>query len=975
MIVTDLFESAPDVAEALGDNRPKLGSKRDQGKSVRQWRRDRGMDESGMSEAHGNYAGDRPVNLGGVSMKMIQAGDTVQYIDQKAQVVDMSPDRKYSRITIPSSSTTKNVLTSDLRQLGQGMTESRQIFTEGRHNKLLKEDATYRKFHNLSRLLVERRMSEQEILDLFAAVEAGANATGQNRTALGKGKDVVKGAYTSAKDAISSVMNSIAMSTPVAGVDAAYNDATGALRDAVGNNSKVMGAIKKYRLLAKEYPKTQLFVKTALIALAGMATGGAGLVAIAGVTAAIDAAIKGEKLSSILAKGAGAALLGLGAQEVSSMLSSPTGEVPVDQSLAPGEEVAPQNFQLPNADAAMNSQADIDAAREWLNADQATRAEIERVTGMSPEQLQSLAPSRFDQIVSNSVDYQVKPGDTITDILADRKINPEAFRRLPGNEVYFSADGNPNNLIAGKFIKLPDPADAADLNRMSYSTPDPANFARFDPNYDTTDTTGYTGQYNPNNSPYSLDATTNLKQQGTGRLGPDGGIAADRVARDAVRESVKLIRLPAEQLIDQKLTVMAWALTESVGKVPSHNMHLTRRGVLTVIENVDRHRRALLKEFDAAGPDRTNIPAVPRKDMPLAPQDGVVKPGMIGKGLNWLDKATGKVGSYLSKQAQNFTRKVTAAKLKTEWEQEGHQTDSDYIAAFLTKQGVPQGVVTDVYSKMGIPYTAPAAAPVGGAQRQAYVGGINPATKKPWTGDELRAEYYPEVPGAEAPATTATATKRTGGKIPGQVSMTPNAIRKREARASGATATTAATAPNPFGQMANQLQNYGTSTGGRVTGTATGLKHTANPNNPNAISATAAAPAAIPAAATTSTATAAATPVAKPNYSHTGYKSVNYAPNVKTSINLPKPLGAPVAAGKDILAQRIAQAVKEPVAEMLQMVETKEDVQRIKQFVDQTFVRYGAVNESAFTVRNQILELVTQVGAQRRRDFAAQQAH
>ena len=211
MIVTDLFESAPGVAEALGDNRPKLGSKRDQGKSVRKWRQDRGMDESGvaeyslnelssdllqksaqvaknksrqamdpnihdalgggytnplakhydslsqkfndraakvgqrdavkkiaspavmrkigmteqgMAEAHGNYAGDTPVNLGGVSMKMIQAGDTVRYIDQQAQVVDMSPDRKYSRITIPSSSTTKTVLTSDLRQLGQGMSEA-----------------------------------------------------------------------------------------------------------------------------------------------------------------------------------------------------------------------------------------------------------------------------------------------------------------------------------------------------------------------------------------------------------------------------------------------------------------------------------------------------------------------------------------------------------------------------------------------------------------------------------------------------------------------------------------------------------------------------------------------------------------------------------------------------------------------------------------------------------------------------------
>jgi hypothetical protein len=202
---------------------------------------------------------------------------------------------------------------------------TRQFFSESRHNKLLKEDVTYRKFHNLSRMLAERKMSEKEILDLFAAIEAGANATGQNRTALGRGKDAVAGAYNSTKDAINSVLSSISKSTPVAGVDAAYNDATGALRDKLGPNSKVMDSIKKYRLLAKEYPKTQLFVKTALIALAGLATGGVGLPVIAGVTAAIDAAIKGEKLSSIIGKGIGAALMGLGAQEIQDLLSTPSG--------------------------------------------------------------------------------------------------------------------------------------------------------------------------------------------------------------------------------------------------------------------------------------------------------------------------------------------------------------------------------------------------------------------------------------------------------------------------------------------------------------------------------------------------------------------------------------------------------------------------------------------------------------------------
>jgi hypothetical protein len=42
------------MAEALGDLRPKLGSKRDQGKSVRKWRQARGMDESGVAEGRNN---------------------------------------------------------------------------------------------------------------------------------------------------------------------------------------------------------------------------------------------------------------------------------------------------------------------------------------------------------------------------------------------------------------------------------------------------------------------------------------------------------------------------------------------------------------------------------------------------------------------------------------------------------------------------------------------------------------------------------------------------------------------------------------------------------------------------------------------------------------------------------------------------------------------------------------------------------
>jgi hypothetical protein len=60
-------------------------------------------------------------------MKNIQVGDTVSYLGQPAQVVAMSKDRKRSRITISKGmgGVTQDVLTGDLKKLGQGMAEGK----------------------------------------------------------------------------------------------------------------------------------------------------------------------------------------------------------------------------------------------------------------------------------------------------------------------------------------------------------------------------------------------------------------------------------------------------------------------------------------------------------------------------------------------------------------------------------------------------------------------------------------------------------------------------------------------------------------------------------------------------------------------------------------------------------------------------------------------------------------------------------
>jgi hypothetical protein len=90
---------------------------------------------------------------------------------------------------------------------------------------------------------------------------------------------------------------------------------------------------------------------------------------------------------------------------------------------------------------------------------------------------------------------------------------------------------------------------------------------------------------------------------------------------------------------------------------------------------------------------------------------------------------------------------------------------------------------------------------------------------------------------------TPAAKTRTGGRVAGQLSQTPNAVRKRQARAANKAPTTTTTpatgGAGAFGQMAQQVTTPTTpatqtsSTGGTTQRTSTGLTHKANPNNPN----------------------------------------------------------------------------------------------------------------------------------------------
>ena len=69
----------------------------------------------------GRFAGDVKTDVGGVSMKKMQPGDTVRYFGARAEVLELNSAKNYARITVNGK--TLSVRLSDLRPLGQGVAE------------------------------------------------------------------------------------------------------------------------------------------------------------------------------------------------------------------------------------------------------------------------------------------------------------------------------------------------------------------------------------------------------------------------------------------------------------------------------------------------------------------------------------------------------------------------------------------------------------------------------------------------------------------------------------------------------------------------------------------------------------------------------------------------------------------------------------------------------------------------------------
>ena len=158
-------------------------------------------------------------------------------------------------------------------------------------------------------VLLEAELTADQIAQLFGNAEKAATASGSNRTALGKGKDVVDASAKMLKDAAVWLQDT----APVQAFDNKFEQGKQALKSKLGNSSAGQQVLKSVEALgnyAKENPGKTAFaigILTAVASIAGGPVGGA----IAGqVLKGSMELIKGEKLSTAIGKGLKAAAMG-----------------------------------------------------------------------------------------------------------------------------------------------------------------------------------------------------------------------------------------------------------------------------------------------------------------------------------------------------------------------------------------------------------------------------------------------------------------------------------------------------------------------------------------------------------------------------------------------------------------------------------------------------------------------------------------
>ena len=249
---------------------------------------------------------------------------------------------------------------------------------------ILTESRTYKLWESAGQKLMEAQLTQAQISQIFQWVEDDMIAGGNNRTMIGKGKDVAdtaiaKGkdvagkAITKGKEATTAVMSAweelkdkVQTSGPIKNLDAQYDKAAEQLKQATGGDQGVMQYVQKYRDFAKKHPIAQSLIYSALIAAAGISGAGLGGAAALGLFKMVDKLLQGEKFSSAAYSGAKTGAMAYAAGQIGQALKG--GEIPtgpgMDSKFADVSGTMPDGTVLPTDSVASSIQSQMDILKD-----------------------------------------------------------------------------------------------------------------------------------------------------------------------------------------------------------------------------------------------------------------------------------------------------------------------------------------------------------------------------------------------------------------------------------------------------------------------------------------------------------------------------------------------------------------------------------------------------------------------------------
>jgi len=777
---------------------------------------------------------------------------------------------------------------------------------------------TQRLWSTAGRKLMEAQLTVDQINQIFQQIQQGATDAGGNRTMIGRGKD----AATAVSKAWTDLKDKIYNSKPMTGFAKQYDIAAEKLKQATGGDAGAMKYIQKYRDFATKNPMLQSAIYAALIAASGISGVGIAGAAALGLFKLVDQALQGKDIRSAAWSGLKTGATAFAAGQIGQALKGqPAGADGL------GGQVPPD---MQNAIAA--DQAKMD----WF---QNKYSPYDGFTYQGSGDSLSVFDAAGNKVFSGDIPFQ--------------SLNAEQFAGLAQNGQNVATMVNQGAGVAGD-------AAAGITNAATNVAATGGRVARdavLKGAMQAADEALQAGVVTDYNSMTDTIAEIMSRYEGTAPVSPQ----SLKTIEDMIR-----LKLQAGMAGGNGILQGGKAVAGAAANAMKESVTLSESQIFLVIGKIVERQRKL--------------------------DEGI---------MDTIKGAAGKAVNYARTKGTNLTTKITADKLLQAWKKANSPTDSVEVYKVITGAGVPTQVAADVYSAMKIPMTAPKGGAGafgamssqlrGGPQQAGAAPSVKPATAGANAFGGMAAQLGAAAPTAPAPATTAPAPATTAPKFErpintgflnpdtGQPYLPSELAAKRQKRTDA--------------ELAKAQQSADT--------TAAADTDTASPNNLNAVSATTTKPAATtvgqPSKVTYGKGfekfmkpkTATQFPVFGTG-TQSAYKTASSlpkptVPSLTSSPAKVKPMAATTSGANKLnkneldyinrinaklpADKAVAETVKQ-VKHMLESVTTRDDVEKIKKYIDRQFTKHGLISELAFAQRNHLIERVVYIGAQRRREHA-----